>query len=86
MLFQARAYMSVFAILIVRLGNATVRCIVQPEGGNVMFDAFEDELLELTVTERGHTAEGFALVGIPLCCSLVLQLSCSSSSSREVAS
>ena len=49
-----------------------------------MFDRFEEELLDLSVTERGHTAEGFALVGIPLCCSLVLQLSCSSSSSREL--
>ncbi len=46
-----------------------------------MFDRFEEELLDLSVTERGHTAEGYALAGFPLCCSIVLSL-CSSSSSR----
>jgi hypothetical protein len=46
-----------------------------------MFDKLEDELLDLAVTERGHTAPGHALAAFPLCCSLVLTL-CSSSSSK----
>jgi hypothetical protein len=44
-----------------------------------MFDTLEDELLDLAVTEHGHTGPGHALAAIPLCCSLVVVLSCSSS-------
>jgi hypothetical protein len=44
-----------------------------------MFDTLEDELLDLAVTERGHTSPGHALAAFPLCCSLVVVLSCSSS-------
>jgi hypothetical protein len=46
-----------------------------------MFDALEDELLDLAVTEMGHTTPGHALAAFPLCCCLVLVLSCSSSKS-----
>ena len=45
-----------------------------------MFDKLEDELLDLAVTERGHTSPGHALAAFPLCCSIVLVLSCSCSS------
>ena len=48
-----------------------------------MFDAFEEELLDLTVTERGHAAQGHVLAGFPLCCSLVLCVTLSSSSSSS---
>jgi hypothetical protein len=75
--------MAEFAILIVRTDNATVTWPTT-ERRNVMFDAIEleaieDELLDLAVTERGHTAPGHALAAFPLCCSLVLVLSCSCS-------
>jgi hypothetical protein len=45
----------------------------------IELEAIEDELLDLAVTERGHTAPGHALAAFPLCCSLVLVLSCSCS-------
>jgi hypothetical protein len=48
-----------------------------------MFEAFEEELLDLSVTQRGHTAQGLALAGIPLCCSIVLCVTLSSSSSSR---
>jgi hypothetical protein len=49
-----------------------------------MFDKLTEELLDLTVAERGHGV-GNALPAFPLCCSLVLCIQlCSSCSSREV--
>jgi hypothetical protein len=65
--------------LIVRSGNDTVRRLPLDRRRKVMFDKLEDELLDLAVTERGHTAPGHALAAFPLCCSIVLVLSCSSS-------
>jgi hypothetical protein len=65
-------------ILIVRSGNATVRRH-HDQRREGMFDKLEEELLDLAVTERGHTSPGHALAAIPLCCSIVLVLSCSSS-------
>jgi hypothetical protein len=49
-----------------------------------MFDELTDELLDLTVTERGHAGVGDAIVAFPICCSLAISLCCSSSSSREL--
>jgi hypothetical protein len=46
-----------------------------------MFDNLTEELLDLTVRERGHDGRGLALVAFPLCCSIVISL-CSSSSSK----
>ena len=49
-----------------------------------MFDKLTDELLDLTVTERGHAGVGDAIVAfLPLCCSLVISLCSSSSSSKD---
>ncbi|HKI91514.1 MAG TPA: hypothetical protein VJ986_04375 [Gaiellaceae bacterium] len=49
-----------------------------------MFDKLTDELLDLTVSERG-LGVGNALPAFPLCCSIVLCVQlCSSSSSRPV--
>jgi hypothetical protein len=70
--------MSDFAILIVRTGNATVARL-DPEGG-IMLDQLTEELLDLTVTERGHRRAVDAIVAFPMCCSVVL--CCSSSCSR----
>ena len=49
-----------------------------------MFDRCSEELLDLTVSERGLGA-GHALPAFPLCCSIVLcvNLGCSSSSCEE---
>ena len=48
-----------------------------------MFDKLTEELLDLTVTERGRGV-GNALPALPLCCSLALCFTlCSSCSSRE---
>ena len=44
-----------------------------------MFDRLTEELMELTVVERGRPA-GLALPAFPLCCSVVL--CCTSSSSK----
>ena len=44
-----------------------------------MFERLTQELMELTVEERGRPA-GLALPAFPLCCSIVI---CSSSSSSE---
>ncbi len=44
-----------------------------------MFDELSEDLLDLALTERGHVSDGHALAAIPLCCSLVIVLSCSSS-------
>ena len=45
-----------------------------------MFDKLTEELLDLTVRERGRDAVGHALAAFPLCCSLALSLCCSCSS------
>ncbi|HLX19577.1 MAG TPA: hypothetical protein VKR23_05445 [Gaiellaceae bacterium] len=44
-----------------------------------MFDELSEELLDLRVTERGSPVVGNAYAAFPLCCSIVL--CCSSSSS-----
>jgi len=49
-----------------------------------MFEAVTEELLDLTVTERGYGV-GNALPALLLCCSIVLCVQlCSSSSSKPV--
>ena len=49
-----------------------------------MFDALTEELLDLSVTERGRGPLADAVVAFPICCSLALSLCCSSScSSRD---
>jgi hypothetical protein len=47
-----------------------------------MFDALTKELLDLKVTERGHTPVADSVVAFPICCSLALSL-CSSCSSEK---
>jgi hypothetical protein len=49
-----------------------------------MFDRCSEELLDLTVRERGRAA-GHALPAFPLCCSIVLciSLGCSCSSTEN---
>ncbi|MBV8563581.1 MAG: hypothetical protein JOZ56_10855 [Actinobacteria bacterium] len=47
-----------------------------------MFETLNEDLLELTVVERGYTV-GNALPAFPLCCSLVLCIGCSSCSSSS---
>ncbi len=49
-----------------------------------MLDELTEELLDLTIIERGHASPGTVIAAWPLCCSLALSLCCSSScSSRD---
>ena len=48
-----------------------------------MFDKLADELLDLTIRERGTEGAGHALVAVPICCSIVLCCSCCKPADRE---
>ncbi|HEV7134897.1 MAG TPA: hypothetical protein VGN27_14310 [Gaiellaceae bacterium] len=49
-----------------------------------MFDKLTEELLDLTVRERGNDGAGHALVAIPICCSVVIRLCCSCSRPGQI--
>ena len=81
-IYDGHTRMPESAILIVNLGNGTVRRLSSMRGRRTMFDQLAEELLDLRVTEKGSPAVGSAYAAFPLCIAIILCCSCSKSTNE----